>query len=109
MASTAVVGTVHAKIIDDPNATFLVQTGGTVPTITQASVGLNATYGGAGAPNALSGISTAYLDASTANTTNTLAFRIMGLGKNVNNDNTSNYNYVIVKMNNQAYNQTTGV
>lgn len=107
--STASSGTVIAKIIDDPNATFVVQTGGTVPALTQADVGLNATYGGAGAPNALSGISTAYLDASTKNTTNTLAFRIMGLGQKVDNDVTSNYDWVIVKMNYQAYNQTTGV
>lgn len=108
-STTAVANSVHARIIDDPNATFLVQAGGTTPALTQADIGANATFGGNGAPNALSGISTAYLDASTKNTTNTLAFRIMGLGQNVQNDNASNYNWVLVKMNNQSYNTTTGV
>lgn len=107
--TTAITGTVFAKVIDDPNAEFLVQAGGTVPALTLADIGSNATYGGNGAPNALSGISTAYLDASTKNTTNTLAFRITGLGQNVGNDVASNYDWVRVKMNFQAYNQTTGV
>lgn len=107
--STASSGTVFAKVIDDPNAEFLVQAGGTVPALTLADVGANVTYGGNGAPNTLSGVSTAYIDASTKNTTNTLAFRITGLGQNVNNDVASNYDWVRVKMNYQAYNQTTGV
>lgn len=107
--STAVSGTVFAKVVDDQNATFLAQAGGTVPALTVADIGANVTYGGNGAPNTLSGISTAYIDASTKNTTNTLAFRIVGLGQNVDNDVTANYDWVRVKMNYQAYNQTTGV
>lgn len=106
--TTAVAGSVVALIVDDPNAQFVVQCGGTVPILGQADIGANVTFGGNGAPG-LNNISTAYIDASTKNTTNTLAFRIMGLAQNVGNDNTSNYNRVIVKMNNQAYNTTTGV
>lgn len=106
--STAVANSVNALVIHDPNAEFLAQCGGTVPTLTIADIGANVTYGGAGGTSA-NGISVAYIDASTKNTTNTLAFRITGLGQNINNDNASNYNWVRVKMNNQAYNTTTGV
>ncbi len=106
--STAVAGTVQALVCNDPNAQFLVQAGGSTTAIGLADIGANAYFGGAGAPNT-AGSSVAYLDQTTINTTNTLAFRIMGLGQSPNNDNTSGYNWVIVKMNNQAYNTTTGL
>lgn len=106
--TTGVSGTIQAHIINDPSAQFLVQAGGATPIVNFTDIGANATFGGAGAPNA-AGISTAYLDASTVNTTNTLAFRIMGFGQRPDNDVTSNYNWAVVKMNNQVFNTTTGL
>lgn len=102
-------GSILANVIVDPNATFRVQAGGSSTTgITLANIGNNATFGGQGAPNA-AGFSVAYLDINTVSTTNTLPFRIVGLGGAPNNDTTSAYDTVSVTFNTQSYKQTTGV
>lgn len=109
-ATTALSGSVTAKIIVDPQGTYKVQAGGSSTTaVTLANIGLNATFGGQGNPVAGSGLSQAYLDVTTISTTNTLPFRIVGFSGNPLNDSTSAYSTVLVKINTQSYNQTTGV
>lgn len=90
---------VEAYIIDDPNAQFLVQAGGTA--IGLADIGLNIQFN-LGTGNANTGISGAYVESPAV--TATLPFRIIGLdvdppGSN-GSDIASAYNYVIVGFNN---------
>ena len=90
---------VEAYIIDDPNAQFLVQAGGTA--IGLADMGLNIQFN-LGTGNSATGISGAYVESPTV--TATLPFRIIGFdvdppGSN-GTDITSAYNYVIVAFNN---------
>lgn len=108
--STGLSGSILASIIVDPQATYKVQAGNSSTTgIVFGNVGLNVTFGGQGNPVNGSGVSQAYLDVTTISTTNTLPFRIVGFGGAPNNDPTSAYDVVIVKINTQTYNQTTGV
>ena len=109
-ASTALSGSITAYVIVDPQATYKVQAGNSSTTgVTLANIGLNATFGGQGSPVAGSGVSQAFLDVTTISTTNTLPFRIVGYAQTPNNDSTSAYSSVIVKINTQSYNQSTGV
>ena len=90
---------VEAYIIDDPNAQFLVQAGGTA--IGLADMGLNIQFN-LGTGNANTGISGAFVESPAV--TATLPFRIIGFdvdppGSN-GTDITSAYNYVIVAFNN---------
>lgn len=90
---------VEAYIIDDPNAQFLVQAGGTA--IGLADMGLNIQFN-LGTGNSATGISGAYVESPAV--TATLPFRIIGFdvdppGSN-GTDITSAYNYVIVAFNN---------
>ena len=90
---------VEAYIIDDPNAQFLVQAGGTA--IGLADMGLNIQFN-LGTGNANTGISGAFVESPAV--TATLPFRIIGFdvdppGSN-GTDIASAYNYVIVGFNN---------
>lgn len=94
-------GDVTAYIVDDPNAQFVVQAGGTA--IGFANIGeyiqLNV-----GTGNTANGISGMYVE--SPNTTVTLPFRVVGLvqeppGAN-GTDITSAYNHVIVAFNNAS-------
>jgi hypothetical protein len=109
-------GVVYASIVDDPNVTFVVQTGwsgGSPVPATQAMVGMNATYA-YGTGNQLNGQSGAYLDLNTTPaTTAAFPFRILSLvtdppGSN-GSDTTTAYNKVLVMWNNEFYRQLTGV
>ncbi len=91
---------------DDPNLVFRVRSNGLV---TQTAIGLNATFTGNGAPNATTLISTAALDTTTIQTTNTLPFRIIGFAPDANNDPTSAYAVLEVVLNASVYKTTTGV
>jgi hypothetical protein len=91
---------IEAYIIDDPNAQFLVQAGGTAIGI--GNIGENIAFNVSGAGNTATGISTAFVDSPA--TTISLPFRIIGFdvdppGSN-GTDITSAYNYVIVGFNN---------
>lgn len=108
-------GTVTAYVIDDPNATFIVQVGTTAavggPAV-QADIGLNAGFQ-FGTPNTLSGLSGAYLDYTTHATTSTLPFRILSFvdfppGVNGTDVSTAG-NLVEVAFNNQQFKQLTGI
>jgi len=107
---------VEAYIVNDPNAKFLVQSDATGVTL----AGLNANIGFAiGTGNAANGISGAYVDVSTINTTNTLPFRIISLVVDPPGSNGTQtvaggyasgaYNYVVVAFNNVATKQLTGI
>jgi hypothetical protein len=108
--TTGLSGSILAAVVVDPQGTYRIQAGGSSTTgVTLANIGNNATFGGQGAPATGSGISVAYLDVTTISTTNTLPLRIVGLSGAPNNDTTSAYDTVIVKLNTQTYSQTTGV
>lgn len=116
--SNVLAGSAFAYINSDINSIFGVQSGNGGP-VTIASVFNNASMGGNGAPSTSTGISTAYLDFATLNTTNTLLFRIEAVPQNlggvptqnapINNDSTTQYNYVEVSMNGALSTNTTGV
>lgn len=109
--STAVAGTVVAKVCSDPMAVFRVQAGGSAVTgVLQADVGANigVNVASTGSPNQ-AGYGVAFVDQTTIQTTATLPFRIVGLSQVVNNDPLSPFDWVDVKMNNQAFNTTTGI
>ncbi len=103
---------VEGYIVNDPNARFLVQAGGSATAIGYADINANANFG-IGTGNSATGISGAYIDQTTLGVTNTLPFRIVGLnvdppGAN-GTDATSGYNYVVVAFNNVSTKQLTGV
>lgn len=94
-------GDVTAYVIDDPNAQFVVQAGGTA--IGFADIGLNIQLN-VGTGNTNTGQSGMYVE--SPNTTVTLPFKIVGMvedppGAN-GTDIASAYNHVIVRFNNTA-------
>lgn len=104
--------TINAKIINDPNAQFSVQSGNAGSPVTQANVGNNINFA-IGTGNALNGQSGAYANQATVNTTATLPFRITGLQLNPpganGTDATSNGNIIIVAFNNVDTKSLTGI
>ena len=100
---------VEAYIVNDPNAKFIAQSDSTGLTLAAQ----NANIGFAiGTGNTASGISGAYLDSTTINTTNTLPFRVISLvvdPPGSNGTNAGAYNYAIVAFNNVATKQLTGI
>jgi hypothetical protein len=95
-------GDVEAYVIDDPNAKFLVQAGGTA--VTLADIGNNIQINASTAGNTATGISSMFVE--SVNTTVTLPFKVVGLvqeppGAN-GTDATSAYNQIIVQFNNTA-------
>ena len=99
---------IEAYVVNDPNAKFLVQAGGTAVGIAaiNANIQLNV-----GTGNAATGISGMYVE--TPNTTDTLPFRVVGLvtdppGAN-GTDYASAYNQIIVAFNYVSTRTTTGV
>ena len=116
--ANVLAGSALAYINSDINSIFGVQSGNGGP-VTIADVFSNASMGGNGAPSTTTGISTAYLDFNTINTTSTLLFRIEAVPQNlgnvptqnapINNDSTSEYNYVEVSMNTSISLNITGV
>ena len=106
-------GDVTAYIVNDPNAQFLVQSGGSTTTaVGVADIGANIGFA-VGTGNTSSGISAAYADQTTIQTTNTLPFRIVGLVANPpgapGTDITTPYNRIIVAFNNVATKQLTAI
>jgi hypothetical protein len=92
-------GDVTAWVINDPNAVFLVQAGGTV--VGQSKVGQNIQLN-VGTGTAANGISGMYVE--TPATTATLPFRVYGVVTEPpgapGTDATAAYNYVLVQFNN---------
>lgn len=105
-------GDVEAYIVNDPNAQFLVQVGGS--SSTGAAIGdINANIQFAyGSGNTANGISTAYVDITTTAVTATLPFRIVGLvtePAGAPGTEAGAYNQVIVAFNNVSTKQLTSV
>lgn len=97
-------------VVDDPNVVLRVQSTGSSP-LTATDVGLNITFV-ASTGNTLSGNSTFAVNQSTAATTATFPFRIVGLPENgidVNTDSGSANNVVYVAFNNIFWSQKTGI
>jgi hypothetical protein len=97
---------VEAYIYDDPDDLFLVAELGSTAAITQANVMNNVRWAAGSGGNTTSGISSYVIDDGNITTTNTLPFKIWDLysttappGQN-GADNTTVYNWAIVKMNN---------
>jgi hypothetical protein len=99
---TALTGSVVAKVIADVQTVFEVQASGA--NISQ--IGLNANFV-TGTPT-IAGQSTQALDSTSTSTTNTLPFRIVGVGAKAGVDNTASYNIVEVILNDSSWNQLTG-
>ena len=103
--------TVTGYIVNDPNAKWVAQSDATGV----ATTDINANIGFAiGTGNTASGISGAYLDTSTINTTNTLPFRIISLidfppGAPGTNSSGQAYDWVVVAFNNVSTKQLTGI
>lgn len=102
-------GDVEAYVVNDPNAKFVAQTDAT-----GAAFGdVNANVGFAiGTGNTATGISGAYVDISTKNTTSTLPFRIVSLVQDPpGSAGTASgaYNWVVVAFNNVSTKQLTSV
>ena len=103
--------TVTGYIVNDPNAKWVAQSDATGV----ATTDINANIGFAiGTGNTASGISGAYLDTSTINTTNTLPFRIISLidfppGSQGTNSSGQAYDWVVVAFNNVSTKQLTGI
>ncbi len=79
-SDVASTNSVEAYIINDPNAQFVAQAGGSSSTgLVAANIGLNVQFA-YGTGNASNGISGAYIDMTVAPaTTNTFPFRLVGL------------------------------
>lgn len=114
--STALSGSVLAYVIDDPQAVFQAQGG--PANIALTAVGANINFAGNAAPNAY-GISVAYADSSSIDTTNTLPFRIVNVPQNLGGvpltggpigiDSASAYNIIEVVLNSTDAKQLTGI
>lgn len=104
-SDVASTDSVSAKIVNDPNAQFLAQTGGSSSVgLTTASYGLNLQFA-YGTGSTASGISGAYLDmaSTTGGTTSTLPFRLVRLvtiPPGAPGTAAGAYNYAIVSFNN---------
>jgi hypothetical protein len=100
---------VEAYVVNDPNAQFLVQSDSTGT----AFGDINANVGFAiGTGNAATGISGAYIDLSTKNTTSTLPFRIVSLvtqPPGAPGTESGAYNLAVVAFNNVSTKQLTSV
>lgn len=106
-------GDVECYIITDESALFKVQVGGSTTTgVVFADIGANIQFA-YGTGNTGTGLSGAFVDQTTIATTSTLPFRIVDIitsPAGVNGyDATGAYNVVLVRVNNQDFNQLTGV
>jgi hypothetical protein len=104
-------GNVEAYIINDPNAQFTVSGDSSTTLWVQAAINSNVGYA-IGTGNTASGISGAYLDSTTLNTTSTLPFRVLGYvvdPPGANGTETGAYRKVIVAFNSVSTKQLTGI
>lgn len=105
--------TVTVYYVNDPNAKFVAQVGGSTSTgLAATDIGANVQFA-YGTGNANSGISGAYIDISvTPTTTSTLPFRVVSLVTNppgAPGTDSGAYNLAVVAFNNVATKQLTGI
>ena len=104
LSSSSIV--VTAWIIDDPNEQFLVASLGSTAAISTANIMNNVQWNAGAGGNTATGISSYVIDDGNITTTSTLPFKIIDLYSNFappgqnGADNTTVYNWAIVKMNN---------
>lgn len=112
-ADVASPNEVEVYYVNDPNAKFLVQVGGSSSVgIVPADYGANVQFA-YGTPNTMSGLSGAYIDITvTPTTTATLPFKVVGIDTAPPGSNGSEagaYNYAIVAFNNVTTKTLTGI
>lgn len=98
---------IYIKVVDDPDAVFMVQADGAV---TAAKLGYNAALKNFGAGSTTTGKSAVSLDSATVATTATLAVRIVGFSTLSGDAAGDAYTNVLVKFNQgvHAYQNATG-
>jgi len=112
-ADVASTNTVEVYYVNDPNAKFLAQVGGSSSTgLAVTDIGANVQFA-YGTPNTMSGLSGAYIDITvTPTTTATLPFKVVGLDTappGANGTEAGAYNYAIVAFNNVSTKTLTGI
>ena len=112
-ADVASSNSVEVYLVNDPNAKFLAQVGGSSSTgLTTADIGANVQFA-YGTPNTASGVSGAYIDITvTPTTTATLPFRVVSLVTDppgANGTSSGAYNYAVVAFNNVETKTLTGI
>lgn len=111
-ADVASTNTVEVYIVNDPNAQFIAQVGGSTTTgLATTDIGANVQFA-YGTPNAMSGVSGAYIDINVAPTTTaTFPFRVTGIvlsPPGANGTASGAYNLGIVAFNNVETKTLTG-
>ena len=112
-ADVASGNTVEVYVVNDPNAKFLAQVGGSSSTgLAATDIGANVQFA-YGTPNTMSGVSGAYIDITvTPTTTATLPFKVVGLVTSppgANGTASGAYNYAVVAFNNVSTKTLTGI
>ena len=112
-ADVASTNTVEVYYVNDPNAKFLAQVGGSSSTgLAVTDIGANVQFA-YGTPNTMSGISGAYIDITvTPAATATLPFKVVGLDvapPGSNGTEAGAYNYAIVAFNNVSTKTLSGI
>ena len=112
-ADVASTNTVEVYVVNDPNARFVAQVGGSSSTgLAATDVGANVQFA-YGTPNTMSGVSGAYIDITvTPTTTATLPFKVVGLVTSppgANGTASGAYNYAVVAFNNVITKTLTGI
>lgn len=112
-ADVASSNTVEVYVVNDPNAKFLAQVGGSSSTgLAATDIGANVQFA-YGTPNTMSGVSGAYIDITvTPTTTATLPFKVVGLVTSppgANGTASGAYNYAVVAFNNVSTKTLTGI
>jgi hypothetical protein len=104
--------TVEGYIVNDPNAKFIAQVGGSSSTgLTAAAINANVQFA-YGTGNTANGISGAYVVYNSADVTSTLPFRVVGLVTDPPGSagtESGAYNWVIVAFNNVTTKSLTGI
>ena len=112
-ADVASTNTVEVYVVNDPNARFLAQVGGSSSTgLATTDIGANVQFA-YGTPNTMSGVSGAYIDITvTPTTTATLPFKVVGLVTSppgANGTASGAYNLAVVAFNNVSTKTLTGI
>jgi hypothetical protein len=112
-ADVASTNTVEVYYVNDPNAKFLAQVGGSSSTgLAVTDIGANVQFA-YGTPNTMSGVSGAYIDITvTPTTTATLPFKVVALDTSPPGSagtEAGAYNYAIVAFNNVSTKTLTGI
>jgi len=112
-ADVASTNTVEVYYVNDPNAKFVAQVGGSSSTgLAVTDIGANVQFA-YGTPNTMSGVSGAYIDITvTPTTTATLPFKVVGLVTSPPGSNGTEagaYNLAVVAFNNVSTKTLTGI